>query len=87
MSEGRRFDLVQCPVAPETLREVMREVRNLVESGAIEGGTSFWVDPRSCLVQIEGSFSAGELQLLRDQFGDLVSMVDGIKIALTLGDG
>jgi hypothetical protein len=79
------FALVPCPVGPDRLRKIESDVRTLVEGGAIEGGIGFGLDPRTCSVQVEGSFSPPELQLLRDRFGDLVTIVDGIKIA-ALGD-
>jgi hypothetical protein len=78
-SNGRRFDLVRCSVEPERLREVERELRALMDNGAVEGDSAFGVDARTCSVLLEGALSTESIHLLREQFGTLITIVDGMS--------
>ncbi len=86
VSNGRPFTVTVCPTTKAELDDVSARFHRMIDAGQIvASGVAFGVDPRTCSVLLEGSFTPGTIQQLETVFGESITIVDGVESSLLGG--
>lgn len=77
------FGTAVCPVSSAELRGVDRELLRRGNAGLIDSkGFAFGVDELTCSVRLEGEFPTRTIASLQNEFGDLITIYDGLRMTL-----